>query len=81
MFSPLAEPLGYPAAVIILLVGYADIQHPQLIFRIRNFPGLKSESGLTETGVAFYQLVGYLFILMGGFVLFLTLVGGPSALR
>lgn len=80
VIDPLAEPLGYPAAGCIMLVGYAYIQHPQAVFRIRNFPGLKSESGLTETGVTFYRLLGYLFVLMGGFVLLLTLVGGPSSL-
>lgn len=81
VIDPLAVPIGYPAAACIIAVGYAWIRHPQMIFRIRNSPGLTEGSGLNEAGVGFYRVLGYLFVLLGVFVLLLTVVGGPSSLR
>ncbi|UPW00932.1 hypothetical protein M0R88_02235 [Halorussus gelatinilyticus] len=79
MFAPFAEPLGYPAAVVVFAIGYAFVRYPRAMYWIRNFSGFEPEPDLGAAGTGLYRVTGYLLVVMGFIVLGLTLIGGlPS---
>lgn len=63
------------AALFVLLVGLGlvgfgilAIEYPQAAYRIRHLPVATSDHALTVTGEETERVLGYLWVLLGGFV-------------